>query len=170
MTTVTANRGDRHPALQRDVGLSLVEVIISVVLLGMAVVAVVTALRVTVTGSAIERDHARSHQLLQSAAGVVQSTARISCEGASGEKTMRYGYQAALESPTAGVQVPDGWGAWTVTVLPSVEVWDGTHYWQPGQSPQNCYEPAYQLQLITLEAKSPDGRIVRTRQVVKDGS
>ncbi len=153
--------------------MSLVEILVSIVLLGTVVVAVVTALRTTVIATGIERDHARAHQWLQSAAGVLQASPRESCgalDGVSAEAKMRVQYQQVLRDDTAS---PEGWDEWQIRIVEPVQVWDGARYWDPrtadSESRPSCYEPVYQLQLITIEVRSPDGRIVETRQVVKGG-
>lgn len=149
--------------------MSLIEVLIAVVLLGTVVVATLGALQLSVVGTRTERDHARAHQWLQSATGVLQAAERISCAdqgGDPGELVMRQAYQSVLQSDVAS---PTGWDEWQITIIPPILVWDGTRYWNPydASSPSSCFEPVYQLQLITIRVVSPDGRIIETRQVVK---
>lgn len=146
--------------------MSLIEVLIALVLLGTVVIATLTALRVSIDGSALERDHARAHQWLQSATGVLQSGARSSC--ANTEATMRTHYQDMLRD---GAPSPEGWGEWQIAVVFPVRVWDGSRYWDPSDSasPATCFEPLYQLQLINIRVVNPDGRIIESREVVKGG-
>lgn len=150
----------------RDTGMSLIEVLVALVLLGTVVIATLTALRVSIDGSAVERDHARAHQWLQSATGVLQAGQRASC--ASNEATMRSHYQDLLRDNTP---TPVGWGDWQIAVVHPIRVWDGSRYWDPTDSatPATCFEPLYQLQLINIRVVSPDGRIIETREVVKGG-
>jgi hypothetical protein len=66
---------------------------------------------------------------------------------------------------------PTGWEEWQIRVVPPVQVWDGSRYWNPDDpaAPQSCFEPLFLLQLITIQVVSPDGKIIENRQVVKGG-
>ena len=66
-------------ATSRDRGVTFVELLVSIVLLGTVGIAVLTTLRVTITGTQLQRDHSRALQWLESAAAVVQGTNRESC-------------------------------------------------------------------------------------------
>ncbi|MEO7397541.1 MAG: hypothetical protein ABIW84_03150 [Ilumatobacteraceae bacterium] len=155
--------------------MSLVEVLVAVVLLGTAVVATLTALRGTIIATAIERDHAKAYQWLQSAVGVLQGAERAGCDlgpldtgYSTGEAKVRETYQQVIRD---GVINPDGWGDYQLVVLPPVKVWDGELYWDPAMSPQSCYDSSgFKLQLITIRVTSPDGKIIEDLQVVKDGA
>lgn len=150
-------------ATRRDSGASLIEILIAVVLLGLVVVSVLGALRMSVMGTRIERDHAKAYQWLQSATGVLHAADRVGCD--SGEETMRLEYQDVVR---ADVVNPPAWEDHQLTVLPPVKVWDGTRYWDPAEAPKPCYEEdGYFLQLITLEVTNPGGDIIETIEVVK---
>lgn len=149
---------------QRDSGLSLVEIIIAVVLLGSVVVATVQALGVTVEGTRLSRDRAKAHQWLQSATGVLRAVPRVGCD--LGEEYVRLQYQDAVR---AEVVNPPAWEDSQLTILPPVKVWDGSQYWDPAVAPKPCYDSdGFRLQLITMQVTSPDGDIIETLQVVKD--
>lgn len=146
-----------------DCGATLIEILVSIVLLGTTVVAVLAATHMSVIGTRIERDHAKAYQWLQSANGVLQAAERISCEA--GEAAMRLGYQDTVRT---GVVNPPGWDDRQLTVLEPVKVWDGSLYWDPAVAPKPCYEEdGYRLQLITLQVTDPAGTIIETIQVVK---
>lgn len=146
-----------HP--KRDPGVSLVELLIAIVLLGIVVVAMLTTLRVTVAASATERDHANAHAWLQSAADVLYGVERVDC----GTPTVTNSnvlttYQTAVKSASD----PEQWGADNINVIPPVLFWDGNVY-------QNvCYDDQnINLQLITIEVRNPANAVVETVQVVK---
>ena len=84
---ITARRADggcraraRCFRVRRDDGLSLIEVVISITLLGMGVAAMLTTLAVTVNASAVEHDHANAHAWLQSATDVLYGEDRADCD------------------------------------------------------------------------------------------
>lgn len=161
---------------QPDRGSSLIEILISVVLLGTVVVATLGATTSSVMGTRVARDHAKSYQWLQSAGGVLQASERVGCDYdpvneptdsafSDGEEKVRLRYQELIRT---GVVNPPEWDDRQISVLYPVKIWDGSKYWEPAAAPQPCYDAdGYLLQLITLQVSSPDGRIIETIQVVK---
>ncbi len=148
-----------------DGGFTLVETLIALVLLGTSVIAVVVGLRITIVGTTIERDHAKAYQWLQSANGVVQAMDRVSCEG--GEAGVRDAYEERIRLHVVN---PPGWDEEQLSVLAPVKAWNGHAYRSPGEDDPYCRDSdGFNLQLITLQVTSPDGRIIETLQVVKDG-
>jgi Tfp pilus assembly protein PilV len=159
-----------------DRGSSLIEILISVVLLGTVVVATLGATTSSVIGTRVARDHAKAYQWLQSAGGVLQASERAGCDYdpvnepadaafADGEEKVRLTYQNRIRT---GVVNPPTWEDRQITVLYPVKIWDGNNYWEPATAPQPCYDAdGYLLQLVTLQVTSPDGRIIETIQVVK---
>src|SRR5687767_10386953 len=65
---------------RRDKGVSFIELLIAVVLLGTTIVALLTAVRATVIGTRIERDHSKAHQWLESAVGVIEAYKFAVCD------------------------------------------------------------------------------------------
>ena len=167
--------GDVRRGHTRDGGFTFVEVLVAVVLLGTVCVGVLTALRMSVIGTRLERDHAKAYQWLQSADGVLQAADRIGCAFdpvtdapyTSGEEKVRLGYQQEIR---LGVVNPPGWDDRQITVVGPVKVWDGARYWDPNDpaAPKKCFDgDGFLLQLVTMQVTSPDGRIIETIQVVK---
>jgi prepilin-type N-terminal cleavage/methylation domain-containing protein len=163
-----------HDHISRDRGLSLIEILVAIVLLATVGVGVMGALRSTIIGSRLERDHAKAYQWLQSADGVLQAAERVGCEHelpadsayADGEEKVRLQYQQLIRDQVVN---PDGWGDWQITVLYPVKVWDGTNYWEPAAlaPPDGPCPPETLLQLVELQVSSPTGDIIETIQVVK---
>jgi len=151
-------RGDRGI---RDSGASLIEILISIVLLGMSIAAMLGTLQVTIGASATERDHANAHAWLQTASDVLYRLAREDCgtEGATAnEAAIRSSYQNQIRA--LADKNPEGWPVDKITVLQPVLFWDGTIY-------QNiCYHETG-LQLITIQVENMNDEIVETVQVVK---
>ena len=88
---------------QRDRGLSLVEILVSIVLLGTAGVAVVVALGTSIHASAVDKDLATSYEYVQSVSDRIYAANRVPCyQGAATVKaTVRYGRKAG--TGTAGL-------------------------------------------------------------------
>jgi len=166
-----SRRAHRRPP---DHGSTFIEVLVSVVLLGTVCVAVLTAVRTSVVATVIERDHSRAFQWLQSADGVLQAAPRESCNFdpvadapfTSGEEKVRVTYENLIRAQVAN---PPGWEDSQITIQRPILAWDGTQYWDPYDpaAPQPCFDPTYQLQLVTLRVTSPEGQIIETNEVVK---
>ena len=82
---VEAGRGRRGAGARlgrtpRDSGMSLVEIVVSVFLLGVTGVSMLSALTVTIAASRYERDHARAQVWLQSAIEELQAADRQGCD------------------------------------------------------------------------------------------
>ena len=160
-------------AARRDAGMSFLEILIAIVLLGTVSVGVLAAVRASVAGTRIERDHAKSYQWLQSANAVLQDADRVGCTYdpvadaayADGEEKVRLLYQDIIRTDVAN---PVGWEDSQLTVLYPVKIWDGSQYWEPSAAPKPCFDSdGYLLQLITIQVTNPDDEIIETIQVVK---
>ena len=137
----------------RDSGLSLVEVLVSVVLIGLAVISVLGALGGSLIASAQHRKHATTDTLLRSAAELITgpATTYVTCANAAT-------YASALPADPTG----------TITVtIQSVEYWTGTAGGAFDTSCSNSSDPDLNAQRITLLATSSDGRLSETMQFVK---
>jgi prepilin-type N-terminal cleavage/methylation domain-containing protein len=155
------------PAVQpprRDRGLTFIEVLVAIVLLGTAVVAVLAATRATIIGSTTERDHAKAHQWLQSAIGVIEAIDFANCDsitvdGAEVEAV----YDGAVNTDA---ERPEGFTGATIDVL-TPKVWDGTRFVDFDTQSQ-CYDQfLLRQQLVEIVVTSPDGRIIENVEVVK---
>ena len=153
----------------QDRGVSMVEILVSVVLLGTVVVAVLTTIRASVTASALNRDHANAHAWLQTATNVLYGSERVDC-GTELDTPAQFALKqnevwSSYDSIAKGTSAanPEGWPAAQISVVFPVEFWDGDSY----QSVK-CYDDFdINLQLITLQVAAPDGRIVESVQMVK---
>lgn len=153
---------DPDAEVVRDRGVSLVEILVSIVLLGTAITALLTTLRVTIDASALDRDHANAHAWLQTAADVLYGEPREDCGDQSLSKqdivwdTYNKIVQGTHESN------PEGWPAANIEVVQPVLFWDGEQY------QLTCYDnEGITLQLITIQVRNEDNRIIETVQVVK---
>lgn len=146
-----------------DAGVSLIEILIAVVILGTVGAAVMTGLRTTVIASATERDHARAHQWLQSATEVlVNDVPWEDCDptnSAGSAATLQASYQTQLQANS--VIVPAQWQEFQI-IVPKIVEFAGAS----GAYGATCLETE-DRQRVTIEVRAPDYRIIETVEVVK---
>ena len=144
----------------RDRGASLIEILISVVLLGLAVTAMLSTLEITIHASTTERDHANAHAWMQTASDVLYRLERKEC-GTNGaiadEDLVRTFYQDKIRELADN---PEEWPYDKIEVIEPVLFWDGEVYQDV------CYYETG-LQLITIRVRNLNDEIVETVQVVK---
>ena len=146
-----------------DHGFSMVEVLVTIVLLGLGAAGTLGAMFASVDGSVESRDLANAQTWLQGAADYLQGQPRQDCDNVNGvpgeaEARIRGIYQGDVQM----VANPAGWPAADITVLQPVLFWDGDQY----QSV--CHDnDGINLQLVTLQVRSPSGKVVHTLQVVR---
>lgn len=161
----------RRTSARADEGVSFIELLVSIVLLGTAVVAALTAVRMTVIGSAIERDHSKAQQWLQSAVGVIEGENFADCNTVSVDgPAIRAAYQDAVDWDATtnpdGAKPPFGFEGGTLTVSEPL-VWDGSGFVAFNTQTQ-CYDDVLlRQQLVTITARDSDGDIVETVEMIK---
>jgi hypothetical protein len=142
---------------RRDRGASYIELLVAIVLLGTVVVGVLAAVRATVIGTRVERDHSKAQQWLQSAVGVIEAQDFASCDplvinGANVEAA----YQAAIDDPVFGAKRPFGFTTATIDIK-APEVWNGTTF-VAFDSQTVCYDQSrLRQQRVTIEVTQPNG-------------
>lgn len=145
---------------RRDEGSTYVEILVSIVLIGMVVSAILVTLRTSIGASSLNRDHANAHAWLQSASDLLYGYEREDCGTAllSREAALRDTYEAVARD----ADNPEGWLDDRLSVVQPVLFWDGDVYQTVCRD-----DDGLNLQLVTLEVRAPDGRIVESVQVVK---
>jgi type II secretory pathway pseudopilin PulG len=146
---------------RRDDGTSLVEIVVCISLVGVVVSALLTTMVTAVRSSTLDRDHINAHAWLQSASDVLYGHDRGDCGDELDDRAseLRSEYQAFIRANSTN---PEGWAAANLDVL-SVRFWDGVNSYQG-----TCYDDSrINLQLITIQVTAPDGRIIKTVEVVK---
>lgn len=155
---------------RRDSGTTLVEILVSVVLIGTVVVAMLGALRVSILGGTIHRDHANAHAWLQSASDVLYASEKEDCDTSlsdGGRSAIIDKYQPIVDA----VANPEGWTNSQIQVV-GLDFWnatdtdrDGIVEYRFGPVCQDSINLA--LQRVTLEVRSPSGRIIEQVELVK---
>jgi prepilin-type N-terminal cleavage/methylation domain-containing protein len=163
-----ASRRAAHPTRRslasrpfiRDAGLTLVEILISIVLLGTAASAGLVTLRTSIMASATNRDHSNAHAWLQTATDVLYGASREDCGTTTSSQVSAV--RAAYQGVVRDTSNPQDWPATNISVT-SVLFWDGESTYQ-----SVCYDDfGINLQLITIQVTNPDGEIVESVQIVK---
>jgi len=151
------------------VGVTLLEVLIAIVLLGLVVSGSLAGLRGTVLAGTLHRDHSNAHAWLQSASDVLYGAPKAYCDATApdqGEAAVRAAYDAVVDS----VDNPEGWSNQQIGVVPTVRFWnavqldadvDREYVFGP-----TC-DPSLALQLIRIEVRAPSGRIIESLELVK---
>jgi type II secretory pathway pseudopilin PulG len=160
----------KAPAGRRDSGTTLVEILVSIVLIGTAVVATLGALQVSIVGGAIHRDHANAHAWLQSASDVLYASEKQDCDVSQpdgGAADIIDAYQPVVDA----VANPEDWSNSQIAIV-DLEFWnatdtdnDGIVEYRFGPVCQDSINLA--LQRVTLEVRSPDGQIIEQVELVK---
>lgn len=137
-----------------DAGFSLVEVLISLVIIGICFAGLLGGMGTSIVASSIHRAQADGHALIVSAAESLKDDARnpFSCD-------------VSTYDVTSGVVPPSGWATSDVTLLAgSVEhgYWDGSSF-----ASEPICGAGTDLQRITLQVTSPDGRATEELTVFK---
>jgi prepilin-type N-terminal cleavage/methylation domain-containing protein len=138
-----------------DDGVTLIEVLVAVTLLGLAATTVLVAFMTLSTTSSRHRDLADVQSVLASAGEIVAapSTARVACANAPSS------YQAAART----VRLPAAWTPSVVTVT-AVQSWDGTAFGPCSTANESA---GFNLQKISLSVTSPNQRVTQVLEVYK---
>lgn len=163
------NRVEPPADRSADAGVTLIEILISIVLLGTVVSATLTGLIVVITASAADRDHANAHAWLQTGADMLYARDLDECDPAIASATEIANTMAEYESTVQQTDNPEGWGAGNILVT-NVEWWRididpvtgvGTEAWGTV-----CDSVDTNLQRVSLRVTSESGRIVEEVEVI----
>jgi hypothetical protein len=127
-------------------------------------------LRVSVVGGTIHRDHANAHAWLQSASDVLYASERADCDTSlpdGGRSQIIDVYQPVVDA----VANPENWTNSQIEVV-DLKFWnasdtdgDGIVEYRFGPVCQDSINLS--LQRVTLEVRSPDGKIIEQVELVK---
>jgi type II secretory pathway pseudopilin PulG len=147
----TAERSEKSSAQRRDFGSTLVEIMISITLMGVVVAAILAAVQVSIRSSSIAFTGAEIETVLLNAADRI-SRAPQRCE-----------YEQYVDAAAAAQE----WGPETTTVTVEILIANtgAASDWQP-QACSTSVGP-FDVQRLTISATDPGGRITRTHTVVK---
>ena len=142
----------------RDSGVSLVELLVAIVLLGVAGVSVLGAMAGAVRGSSTNRSQSATVVWLQSSADYLTKVAFVPC-AVGQEAQVGTAYAAALASAGAP-RSQIGWAQTDLSVVQPVLFWNGSAF-------TSTCNTSFQLQQISLRVDNVPSRYKRTLVVVK---
>jgi type II secretory pathway pseudopilin PulG len=146
-----AERRDTSPMRRRDHGSTLIEIMISITLMGIVVAAVLSAVQVSIRSSSIAFTGAEVETVLLNA----------------GDRINRAPQRCQYEQYVDAAAAAQEWGPETTTVVVEILVANtgAASDWQP-QLCDTSVGP-FDVQRLTISATDPGGRITRTLTVVK---
>lgn len=138
-----------------DDGYTLVEVLVAVVILGVAFTSLLGAFGMSIIGSDIHKQQSQVEAVIDGAAENVKAATHVVCASPAS-------YLSAAQS--AATANPPAWPLSTVAIT-GVKYWDGAGFGT------TCYDDAahnnLSLQLITLVVTNPGTRAAQTISVVR---
>jgi prepilin-type N-terminal cleavage/methylation domain-containing protein len=166
MTNHHSNRRHRDRNVQ-DRGVTFIEILVSIVLLGTVVVATITALRVAVVGSQVDEDSSRAQAWLQAAADELHQTPYQDCDAVT-QADILLAYRGAVFGATRPTEWSTG-ATIDVIDIQFMSVVGGNDTWGPYASCATASDPLSPIypQLITIEVTDPSGDFVKRVEVIK---
>jgi hypothetical protein len=168
-----ATRTDAEPADRRrsDEGVSVIEILISIVLLGSIVAATLTALTTTITASALDRDHANAHAWLQTASDMLYARDVRQCDESKPAAEEIAATIDDYQETVSATENPEDWESHLITVT-------GVQWWSIDKDANGvgveswgtvCDSIDTNLQRVSLRVRAPDGDIVEEVEVIIGG-
>lgn len=147
--------------------MSLIEILISITLMGTVVVATLTALTTSITASAVDRDHANAHAWLQTAADTLYASDLTQCNAVAPGVVDVDDIKANYRDVVQNTENPEHWPPGNIDVV-GIELW---HYdIVAGHESSGwgtlCDSSETNLQKVQLRVRAEDGSIVEEVEVV----
>lgn len=165
--------GSRLPAPSRrahDSGVTLVEILATIVLLGLAVTAILAAVRTTTLASGIDEDHATAFTWLQAASDEIYRAPRQPCD-TNTQAAIKTAYSSSVNAaprPEVWLTNPSALIAVTNVQFLGKPNADAEYEWGDSYCLEGgAYASAPQYtQRVTIQVTTPKG-LVKTLQMVK---
>ena len=159
----------RRAAANRDGGFSLIEVLISIALIGLVIGATLTTLQVTIRASGADRDHSNAHAWLQTAADVLYARPLEPCTPAGSDATNKAAIISTYESTLQQTENPEGWPDANIEIV-DLQFWHinidpVTKFTEEGWG-LLCDTSDTNLQRIGIRVRSEGGEIVEEVEVI----
>jgi prepilin-type N-terminal cleavage/methylation domain-containing protein len=144
-------------------GFSLIEVLISIVIMGITMTALLGAFATQIKGAGLHRDESNAGAVLTSAAEKIQAAAYLACEA-----TPLNSYRTAART----VLLPNDWTTKGLTTTATVDVtavksWSGSAFVSTCSPDPTDTSDLLQLELVTVVVKGPGTGTAETLDIVK---
>ena len=162
----------RAAAKPQDRGSTFVELLVSIVLLGTAIVSILVALRTSTHASAIDLSQAKAYEWVQSVSDQIYDAPRLPCYSGGSAAAI-----SAYQSAANGAAKPPGWSSGSVTVT-NVEFlgralttdpfsWSTAFCFESATTTDPYYTSPMYTQRVTFTVNGPPNTTSVTMQVVK---
>lgn len=161
-----------RPGSGRDSGVTLIEILIAVVLMGLVVVGTMTLLGSTIKASRLDRDHSNAHAWLQTASDMLYARDPVQCDASSpiALESQRQAIMSEYRKTVRLTQNPENWPADKIDVVDLL-------FWHYARNPSTNgvdegwynYRCTTKLQLVKLRVRSEAGEIIEEVEVIIGG-
>jgi type II secretory pathway pseudopilin PulG len=158
----------------RDAGVTLVEIIVAVVLMGLVLVGTMSLLTTTVGASRIDRDHSNAHAWLQTASDMLYAREPEHCDETlttpSAIENRRQEIMAEYRDTVQETENPEHWPEANIEIV-DLRFWhyarnDSTNGVEEGWVADRC---TTKLQLVELRVRDVSGDIIEEVEVIVGG-
>ena len=161
-------------APSRDAGLSLIEIVVAVMLMGIVGVATMTLLTSTITASRLDRDHSNAHAWLQTASDMLYAREPEHCDEtlttASAIENRRQEIMTEYRATIQETENPEHWPQANIQIV-------DLRFWHYARNPStNGVEEGWvtdqcttKLQLVKLRVRDVSGDIIEEVEVIIGG-
>ena len=158
----------------RDAGVSLVEIVIAVVLMGLVLVGTMSLLTGTIGASRIDRDHSNAHAWLQTASDMLYAREPEHCDStlttAADIEARRQAIMAEYRDTIQETENPEHWPQSNIQVV-------DLRFWHYARDPStNGVDEGWvadrcttKLQLVKLRVRDVSGEIIEEVEVIIGG-
>jgi Tfp pilus assembly protein PilV len=157
-----------------DAGVSLIEIVIAVVLMGLVLVATMSLLTTTISASRLDRDHSNAHAWLQTASDMLYAREPEHCDEtlttASAIENKRQEIIAEYRATVQETENPEHWPQGNIEVV-DLRFWhyarsSSTNGVEEGWVADRC---TTKLQLVKLRVRDEGGDIIEEVEVIIGG-
>ncbi len=164
--TTSRATDDNLAGRRRDAGVSFIEVLVAIVLLGTVVIATLTGLHAAIIGTQVDEDHARAYAWLQAASDEIYDAAYLACSSTITAAQIVTSYQTAANGATRPNDWPTGTATITVNSVQFLSRSGSDDLWGTNCAADNVGSPIYP-QLVTITVKDPSLQFSATIEVIK---
>jgi len=168
--TESTDAPSRH-ARRRDVGSTMIEIVISIALIGGIVAGAMTAMQSTIVAGSLHLDHSVAHGWLQSASDVLYAEDKTVCDASAPDPALdRQNIITQYETALHSVPVPQDWQNWQIAVT-DLQFWNS--FPPAAGSIERTFgfattcEAGLELQLVEIEVRNPQHEVIETVEIVK---